>query len=387
MNYSHRLFLFFLSATVLASLSYAETKTASVTDQGYAGYEKEFFVASNDNTNILQVSGRLQTRFHYQHEDVNNSSEKEYRFAIQRARLKLKGHISKKYEYEFQADFGKGNISLKDFYSNIVIAKEIFELRLGQFKKPFSRQQINSSGKLELSDRAITDSFFKAGRDIGIMIHNRYEKSPSIEYAFGVFNGTGESSILSGKTEVDISSGNGKITSGKFSNVPSKFKPLFVARVGINSEGLKGYSEGDLEDGELRYGIAISVFSEKDGDGDDNTLSCSDVDYVIKWNGIAFSGAWYYLKTNNTLNDSSFSNIGQHQQLSVLIAKIFQPAIRYASILDDSDTIMQQEITLGLGYKIKKHDIAWNNEIGFISDSDEISGSNYQYISQLQFVF
>jgi hypothetical protein len=82
-------------------------------------------------------------------------------------------------------------------------------LRAGQWKRPFSRQQIGSSGRLELTDRSITDKAFGAGRDIGLAVHNNYEKSPDLEWALGVFNGTGDGARL-----VPTFNGDGEVTGG-----------------------------------------------------------------------------------------------------------------------------------------------------------------------------
>ena len=50
-----------------------------------------------------------------------------------------------------QVDLGKGAVNLKDAYADLVVGQVV--VRLGQFKKPFSRQQLISSSRLALVDR------------------------------------------------------------------------------------------------------------------------------------------------------------------------------------------------------------------------------------------
>ena len=47
----------------------------------------------------------------------------------------------------------------------------------------------------EAVDRAIVDKAFGNGRDVGLMLHNNYTKSPTLEWAAGVFNGTGDAAV------------------------------------------------------------------------------------------------------------------------------------------------------------------------------------------------
>ena len=181
------------------------------------GYKKGFFIVSPDEKFKLTIQGRIQSRF--THEILEGDDESA--FSIPRARLTLKGHIyHKDLKYKLETDFGKGAVTAKDFVIDYAIKPKTFHFRIGQSKRPFSRQQINSSGRLSLVDRAITDKAFGAGRVIGFSFHNNYEKSPTFEWALGLYNGTGDKGRLEGKVETSTSSGAGEISSGKFNNVP-----------------------------------------------------------------------------------------------------------------------------------------------------------------------
>ena len=144
-----------------------------------AGYNKGFFIQDQDGNFKVSIGNRVQSRFTYEGVDgINAGGTDESQFSIPRARLTFKGHaFNPDLKFKFQTDYGKGFLTLKDFFVNYKLSSAV-QLRVGQWKRPFSRQQINSSGKLALVDRSITDKQFGAGRDIGIALHNNYEKSP-----------------------------------------------------------------------------------------------------------------------------------------------------------------------------------------------------------------
>jgi phosphate-selective porin OprO/OprP len=66
-------------------------------------------------------------------------------------------------------------------------------LQGGQYKVPFDRQELTSSGAQQFVDRAITNARFTFARDQGVMLHGLIgrEKKEWLEYSAGVFNGNG----------------------------------------------------------------------------------------------------------------------------------------------------------------------------------------------------
>jgi hypothetical protein len=331
-----------------------------------AGYDKGFFIYSADGAFAVKFQGRVQGRFEFESADEGGSRAEEAAFLISRARLTMKGHaFSKDIKYKFQADFGKGNVVLKDFIVDKKLGGKAW-VRVGQYKRPFSRQHINSSGRLELVDRAITDKAFGNGRDIGIMVHDNYEKSPEFEWAVGVFNGTGDKASLSGDVVVDPMTGEGEITGGKYSNVPGLFQPTLVARVGYNSGGIKGYSEVDFAGGPLRFGVAASVLAQLDSPDDDNALSRAGVDFIVKNDGLSASGAFYVAtaQDGSAPSDQSYAAMGFHAQAGYLLQKKYQPAVRFAMVNPDGDDNNTMEVTGGVSVYSHDHGFKWQTDAG-----------------------
>jgi len=354
-----------------ALVSEPEPVEADVEEAEHAsfGYDKGFYIShDNDKGSFkLKIGARVQSLLSVTSADTGLSTRQDrWAFSINRARLVLSGHaFTKKLEYKFQTDFGKGFVTLKDFYLDAQLADEVW-LRAGQWKRPFSRQQINSSGNLELVDRAITDKQFNAGRDIGVAVHNGYEDSPELEWAAGVWNGTGEKPVFSGEVDpVD-----GSVDGGGFSNVPKDFLPVFVGRVGLNRGGLKGYSEADLEGGALRWGAAASVWVEGDFDGGDPPEHQAQLDAVLKLNGLSFSAAGYVQTV-----ESDWAAIGTHAQIGKVFGegtRRMNGALRYAMVnprgggLDDAT----HELVVGWGWLPHKHNAKLQLDLGSVIAPD-----------------
>jgi hypothetical protein len=335
------------------------------------GYEKGFFI--EQGINKLAIQARVQTR--YTHVS-NDGAPNEDALAIQRARLTLKGEaLVPELSYKFQADFGKGGATLKDFYFDYCLFDEMLCIRPGQYKRPFSRQQVSSSGTLEFVDRALTDKAFGAGRDIGVMIHDNYEKSPTFEYALGFFNGTGDMSHFSGSGEADLDSGEVEVSSGGFSNVPDMWHPALVLRLGYNHGGIKGYSEADLEGGDFRLALGGSVETHFDADGGDDSLVKYQVDALVKAHGFSLGAALYQTSAQDGtgFSDRTTGDGGGHFQLGYVIGGAFQPVVRYGYVdprnLGGDNLVEEYEV--GLNYYADKHYLKLQSDLGALKAAED----------------
>lgn len=276
-------------------------------------------------------------------------------FLIRRARLVFRGHaFSERIAYKFETDFGEGFVELRDFFVDVGASDAVW-VRLGQWKRPFSRQQITSSGKLELVERAITDSAFDAGRDIGVALHNQYEDSPPVQWAVGLFNGTGEGADFIPELD-DV----GVITDGEFTNVPEDWSPIVVGRVGVNHGGIDGYSEADLEGGSLRWAVAASVWVDLGWGNRAPDRNQVQVDGIVKLHGVDVSAAAYVAIDDG---DDDVSQWGGHVQTGWVVGKDrwrLVPAARYAAVVPDDELEgdhTRHEITIGVGWFPWGHDV------------------------------
>jgi hypothetical protein len=145
----------------------------------------------------ISISGYTQTRYQALFEEGRNDG-----FDIRRARLDLKGNITPFFGFRLQTEFA-GSPKLLDAYGEIKL-NDYVNFTIGQFKIPFSLENLASSNKLELIDRSqVVETLAgrgrdvignQNGRDIGIQMGGALIKSKGInlvEYRVGIFNGSG----------------------------------------------------------------------------------------------------------------------------------------------------------------------------------------------------
>jgi hypothetical protein len=354
------------------------------------GYDKGFFIESGDGNNRLVLGGRLQFRYTYLADDDAPDSSA---FSIERARIKLEGHvISKDLTYLIQPELGKGSLALRDFFFDYRVVPDWLHFRVGQFYRPFSRQQVTSDGNQSLVDRAITDSSetgFGGGRDIGLMLHNNYEKSPEIEYALGLYNGTGERAITPITVETDETTD--EVTgaeNGTQTNVPKMLRPALVGRIGYNYGELKGYSEVDLEGGPLRFGVGASGQVDFDADRNDDSQVKAELDAIVKVHGFDATAAGYVssAQAGEDFGDRALAKLGFHVQAGYLFGGKYQLAARYAVVAPDGDDDDLREIAGVLGYFASGHNLKWQTDVAALS-SQQTNTTDLRLRAQLQFAF
>jgi len=345
-----------ISSLILATSAIGMAAGEAVAqDGGTAGYGKGYTIVDGDNT--ISISGRIQGRATYEAIDGfggdEDSADQAY-FTLQRTRMKMQGSThSSDLKWKFEMDFGKDKLSLKDYYLDWNLGSVV--MRVGQWKKPFSRQRLASSGSLEFVDRAATMKAFNADRDVGFGFHNNYTKSPVFEWAVGVFNGQGPN------IQVD------------------NMSPMVVARVGYNHNGIKGYSEADLEGGDLRFGVAASLMSDLHLFEEDVDMAhTAQADFSLKAHGFASTGAVFADLTEN-------GAIGGHLQAGYLLSGTWQPAVRAVYI--DSESGTHQEVGAAFSAYFLKHKFKWQSDVSAVLGDGDGEDTDVVARSQIQFAF
>lgn len=349
-----------------------------------SGYKDGFVLRSDDGNFTLQPNGFVQVRFAY--EGFEGADDK-VAFSLPRARAGFKGNVfTPMLKYNFLADFGKGTTQLTYFYGDYTFSKDVAGLRAGLFKRPFTRALLSASEKSEFVSSPLTLKAFGEAHDIGVMLHNG---TPELEYAFGVFNGTGSKGTIGGTVQVDPMTGAGKIIEGDLNNVPSRLHPLLVGRVAYNDGDVQGYSEGDFDGGPTRFAIGAAGELDLDADDDKASFVRGTLDGVLKAYG--FSGSLAGIISSRQAGDEfatrAYEALGLLAQTGYMLSEHVQPALRY-TLIAPAGKAPTHEFAAGANLYFHKHALKWQNEFDLRqSEVDDATHLDSAVMSQVQVVF
>jgi hypothetical protein len=172
------------------------------------------------------------------------------------------------------------------------------------------------------------------------------------------------------------------------SNVPADFDPEFVARVGWNMGGIKGYSEGDLEGGPMRLGVAAAYrlnFNQLQKDADDALLleHGIELDALLKVAGFDLQGGLFFLKVGEA--DLELGFLAQAGYF--VVPETAQFAARFSLIPDggaEDESLMENR--LAFDWYFHGHSFKWMTDVGILS-STAAETNDLQVRSQIQLVF
>ena len=111
------------------------------------------------------------------------------KFLVRRARIQMDATFYKYLNVKIEGDFGGGSAVLTDGYVELRYWPEL-RVRGGQFKVPFSWEELTSSNLIDFVERSVVNNLVPA-RDVGGMVHGTLFGGLT-EYAVGIFNGTGQ---------------------------------------------------------------------------------------------------------------------------------------------------------------------------------------------------
>lgn len=148
-------------------------------------YDEGLKIGLQDKSFELGIGGLIQADYLM----FQNSYPIDNDFDIRRGRLWLYGRIFRDFSYRLEAELeGSSSNRLIDAYINYD-AVPWLQVRMGQFKEPFSFEQLTADKNLIFTERSF-GFYLTPGRDVGLMLHGSlYDEA--IMYGVGVFNGDG----------------------------------------------------------------------------------------------------------------------------------------------------------------------------------------------------
>ncbi len=247
-------------------------------------------IATDDNQFALQVRARLQARAELEN---RATAPPTLALSMRRLRLVVAGHLFGPAQ-RFYIQLGlaprdqigalpveDGSIRrtpLRDARIELDLPRA-YTLLVGQYKVPFSRQRVMSSGNLEMVDRGVTNEEFNLDRDVGLTLRSKPDaRHASLRYQVGVFAGRGRNPIEAQPVTL-----------------------LYVGRVDVQPLGeLDESEEGDLSRNPApRLGLGVAYAFHHGAVADRGTHgelfpAGAAVDYhhatldgLLKWRGIA----------------------------------------------------------------------------------------------------
>ncbi len=344
-------------------------------------------IKSEDGNNKLNISGRVQARHTYTLKE--NGVADSNTFEVKRAKLKLGGHVlNPNLKYKLQMAFGtKSGTKTTTIAGSSVVTKESttglatledafldwtpsnnIGIQAGQFKVPFLKQQLTSSGKQQFVDRSLSTGGFDFKRDIGINIHG----NPNDHFSYNLFamNGNGQNGLNANQGL------------------------LFGTRMEFPIFGEYQSSESDTKHHEeVDTGIGIAyVFNEHDSSFSGGTVAAGTktshgtIDFGLKYKGFSAQLAAMILRTHEGAN---LTNYGYNAQLGYFfIPETFEVALRAASTIFSDAIVNEHEYAAAFNYFIKGHAIKVQNDIAYlVNHGGTLNQDDFRVRTQVQFIF
>ena len=328
-------------------------------------------------------------------------------FGVHRTRLVFEGFAFSpdiNYFVQFRNDTADsttqlgGSRSTTQLYDSYLTFKQIpwANLRVGQFRTHFGRQEFFSSALLQFVDRGFVAEAFVPNvidrRDQGVTLFSDQDKYP-INYAFGVFNGVGINMNRLGLS-----------TPGNANEL------MYVGRITADLMGKPGYPEGDLAYSltpqlavGASYGYNAGLQTNTTGAGSNTQITTAiaslgngrllnqgivdigttGVDFVFKYNGFSLQGEGFVRNVDTHDQSKQIGNAtGYYVQAGYFILPGTLEVVGRWSAMDPDTRAAQDLMTSGVGgvnWYLNGHEHKLQFDYGVVtthlSAADTLSGA------------
>jgi len=316
----------------------------------------------------IQLSNRVQLRFT---ENPGLGVLPEGFFELRRAKTKLEGWLySPDLTYTLQLNWADSLNPLEDALLDYdVSGSGHLRVTLGQYKVPFGRQELTSSGSQQFVDRSIVSKAFARGRDVGVQLHGKLHGGV-VQWAAGVFNGNGRTRTRLAGDRYQVNARLQLAPNGdpKYSeaDLESSDRPLYAVAV--------GYQRIDLDDSEL-----------------DRTLRTTwAVDGVFKYRGLSLFAEAFFARNGVAHSEEALRRpSGVHAQVGqFVVGRRLELSGRFGWLDPDRAVAADGLTEMGgaLSYYFRKHGLKAQADVRRLENhgSDAVET---QLRFQAQFVF
>lgn len=362
-------------AIVRDVLEDADARTSMAGEGMIAGHNgKNFFLSNPDETFLMKIGGQMQFRYIVSDQD-DRSDETEAGFQFRRMKLAVKGHVTANPKVEYglvlAGDRDSGSVSIEDATLKFPLpGAESWKgkIKIGKFKIPFLREELNSSSKQLAVDRSSATEYMTADRADQVQI----ELSPSetVKILLSVndgadselteFNADNVEIAFAGRVDVALQGSLKQIKD--FTAKPGEETGVFVG-------GGFLWSIGDADNGDM---VVDSDIGSSDGDSDYFAFT---IDGSVETNGVNIFAAF----TKGSIDpDSGVGPAFQDRDPSTLLVQggfhltdEFEPFVRWECI--DADVSGEDEaylLTVGFNWYVDGHNAKLTMDVVYFYDGD-----------------
>jgi phosphate-selective porin OprO and OprP len=363
----------------------------------------------------LEISNRVQVRYSQEFPSdtitlpgTANPGDTKGSFRIRRAKFKLEGwfwippeaapspRTLPKLSYEVQLNWAAVSANVGAQPANVGAILEDaniawdpqgmgkFRVVFGQYKVPFGRQQLISSGNQQFVDRSLVADEYLRGRDIGVSVQGAVW-SNKLEYRVGMFNGNG---LTRPSNDNDKFQYNARLMWQPNGN------QVLAQRAWVSGAL---YSEADFESTTVPlYAFGLNYEHNdfhRTTTGNDFKSNAFGLDGVFKYRGIFATGE-YYWRDREGETGGSFDSNGYYLQGGVMLnrRRTWEAAARYGW-REVNSTLVNNDITEvrgGISYYYRRHSLKFQTDFGRVETGLGASGNkakSNELRMQAQFIF
>ena len=374
-----------------------------------AAYDKGLFAETVDGDFYIKMN--ILGQFQFSVNESNNTMTATD-FDIRRFRIKWSGNAFRPwFLYTLQiGDDGNGFELIDAYFTAGFRTKygEVMTPRAGQFKVPFSREELTSATSLQFVDRSIVNGEFGIDRERGAAIYGVLGQF--VTYGGGVFNGAqrnGSSDdanlLYAGRLQFTpccgklAYSGNSQFPSGgSYGYVPQNFdqryQPTFAIAVAM--WGIPGLNTDQKSPSNAVTTRFNEIFADTDVEPVADVVALT-TDINFKYWLLSIEGDYEarWIKPKSIESSTVFDQGFRVQGGIFLLPKVIEVAGRYSWVDYDNDvtgTDKSWAITPGLNFYFSR-DNRWKVQLDYSYIKDEDTGGNVndqnQFRAQLQAFF
>lgn len=316
---------------------------------------KGLIAESGDGDFQLSIGARMQIRYTLAKDD----DATEHQLHIRRLRLNMGGFLfGKDNTFKIQYAMSPNDLDeretvrhtpMLDAYAHFKQLRDV-NVQIGQWKVPYSRERIASSGALSFVDRSLADGEFTVDRDTGMVLRSEdVAGADLLSYDVGVFTGEGKNGYT-----------------------PEEAAPMLLARISLRPFGkFHEYDVPDLERVESpKLAIGGAFIHHVDARGsrgnrgfdvtrEPSTFDHATADAIFKWSGWSILGAFYWRKGEDFTDGSNANGTGFFVESGLVFPRHpFDMAVRYGGTrpADDASSVAERsEMGVAFNHYIADH--------------------------------